>query len=132
MSRLSVILATAAAVAATPAFAAPLYITVPGGNYVYEGTELPPNGPDVYVFPPPEIGAPFDPAGAAANAMQHVPWAQHTRVSLADNANLVRTLARTNDSLAMHWTKCQARYPTYNLADDTYTDGNGLPQNCRI
>jgi len=32
----------------------------------------------------------------------------------------------------MHWAKCQARYATYNLADDTYTDSSGLPQNCRI
>jgi hypothetical protein len=132
MSRLSVILATVVAATATPVLAAPVIITVPGGNYVYEGTELPPSGPDVDVFPPPAIGAPFDPAQAAVNAMQHVPWAHRAHLDYADNAVLIRTLARTGDSLAMHWAKCQARYVTYNLADDTYTDSSGLPQNCRI
>lgn len=132
MPRLSVILATLAAVAATPALAAPVYITVPGGSYVYEGTTLPPSGPDTPIFPPPQIGAPFDPAAAAANAMQHVPWAHHTRVSLAGNTNLVRALARAGDSLSAHWEKCQAQFASYNLADDTYIDSDGLPRNCPI
>src|SRR6476660_9438362 len=122
MSRLSVIIATLAAIAATPALAAPVYITVPGDSYVYEGTMLPPSGPDVPIFPPPQIGAPFDPAGAAIAAMQHVPWAHRTHSDYADNAVLIRTLSRTGDSLAAHWAKCQARYATYNLTDDTYTD----------
>ena len=74
MSRLSVILATAAALAVTPVLAAPVYITVPGGSYVYEGTTLSPSGPDVPIFPSPPIGAPFDPAGAAIASMQSVPW----------------------------------------------------------
>ena len=132
MSRLSVILATTVALIASPVLAAPLIITVPGGNYVYEGTDLPPRGPDVDIFPPPAIGAPFDPAQAAINAMQHVPWAHRTHLDYADNAVLIRTLSRTGASLAEHWAKCQARYATYNLADDTYTDSHGLPQNCRI
>ena len=132
MSRLSVILAAIVASAATPVLAAPVIITVPGGNYVYEGTELPPPRPDVDIFPPPAIGAPFDPAQAAISAMQHVPWAHRTHLDYGDNAVLIRTLARTGDSFAEHWAKCQARYATYNLADDTYIDSSGLPQNCRF
>ena len=132
MSRLSVILATAAALAVTPVLAAPVYVTVPGGSYVYEGTTLSPSGPDVPIFPSPPIGAPFDPAGAAIASMQSVSWAHRTHLDYSDNAVLIRTLARTGDSLAAHWAKCQARYATYNLADDTYTDSSGLPQNCRI
>src|SRR3569623_1911748 len=132
MSRLSVILAAIVASAATPVLAAPVIITVPGGNYVYEGTELPPPRPDVDIFPPPANGAPFDPAQAAISAMQHVPWAHRTHLDYGDNAVLIRTLARTGDSFAEHWAKCQARYATYNLADDTYIDSSGLPQNCRF
>ena len=115
-----------------PAFAAPVYITVPGGGYVYEGTELPPSTDTAPIFQPPGINLPFDPAQAANASMQTVPWAHRNTPELADNGALIRTLARTGDSFAEHWSRCEARYASYSVADNTYLDAGGVPRNCEL
>ena len=130
-------LATLAAVAvlaasAVPALAAPVHITIPGDAYVYEGTTLPPSTDNAPVFQPPGLNIPFDPAQAAIASMQFVPWAHQNRASLADNGSLIRTLARTGESFSEHWSRCEARYASYSVADNTYLDADGVLRNCGI
>lgn len=111
------------------AFAQPVHITVPGGYYE---PPLPPSQSyDYYAVQPPGFLLPFDPAGAAQNALAAVPWAHHVRVDYATSSpTLASTIARTGDSLSAHWIKCQARYSSYNLVNDTYVDRDGVPHYC--
>ncbi|HVY52247.1 MAG TPA: hypothetical protein VHA07_11905 [Devosia sp.] len=134
MPRLLVALLGTAMLAALalPAQAQPLVITVPGGTPIYPGLVLPPGGSYPLVTAPPQIGGRFDPAQAALNAMATVPWARHAGVSQALSPALVDTLLRTGDSFAEHWTKCQARFGTFSLADDTYLGADGIPRNCPL
>jgi hypothetical protein len=124
--------AAAVSISAAPALAAPVHITIPGDAYVYEGTTLPPATDNAPVFQPPGLNLPFDPAQAALAAMQFVPWAHENRASLADNGSLIRTLARTGESFSEHWSRCEARYASYSVADNTYLDAAGVPRNCGI
>lgn len=128
LPRLCLSLAVAALV--SPAVAQPLIITVPGGA-VYEGPELAPSEPYPLVAPPPIIGGRFDPAQAAINAMATVPWARHVAPA-GPSPVLAATLLRTGDSFAEHWARCQARYGSYSVADDTYLDAAGIPHACPI
>lgn len=134
MSRLTMSLLGAAVLAAAtlPAPAQPLVITVPGGTEVYEGPVLPPSSPYPLVSPPPQIGGRFDPGQAAINAMATVPWARHAAATEAPSPVLAETLLRTGDSFAEHWRRCQARYGSYSVADDTYLDAAGIPRACLL
>jgi hypothetical protein len=134
MSRLTMSLLGGAVLAATalPAFAQPLIITVPGGTPVYEGSVLPPSSAYPLVGPPPQIGGRFDPAQAAINAMATVPWARHAVATSAPGPALAATLLRTGDSFAEHWARCQARYGSYSVADDTWLDAAGFPRACLL
>lgn len=45
---------------------------------------------------------------------------------------LARTLDRNGESIMSHALKCQAHYPTYNTATNTYYGAHGLPQVCYL
>lgn len=126
---LAALVLMAAAALPAAALAQPVHITVPG---TYYEAPLPPSQSyDYYAVQPPSFLLPFDPAGAAINSTAQIPWAHHVRVDYATSSpTLASTLARTGDSLGSHWSKCQARYGTYNLVDDTYTDRDGVPRYC--
>lgn len=142
MSRLPILLVAAALAACTPAPAAPLIITVPGG------TPLPdPTPPRHYVFgadndpdarailwndyrTPDRLGGAFDGARAAldAEAIAH----PTVRFRQEWNGALAATLLRTGDSFAGHWLKCQRVYTSYDLVTDTYAGPHGLPTPCGL
>ena len=121
------------ALAALPATAAPVHITVPGSTPapIFHG----PSYSDQYDFWGNDYlfmnQGPFDPGRAATDALQHVPWANHNYVqSISDET--AWTLLQTGDSFASHMIKCQRAYRTYSLVDDSYLDHRGIPRNCRL
>jgi len=120
----------AIAVGVAPALAAPLHITVPGGNHFGYN---PPESP-FFDYSVPLLSVPgdrFDPAEAAIAgdlAVRH----PVRNVGPLFPASLGETLIRTGDSIGDHWIKCQARYASYNLVSDTYDDRDGLPAPCRL
>jgi hypothetical protein len=122
------LIAIAASVA--PAIAAPLIITVPGGNEFGENPRVSP----FYDYNVPLLSVPggkFDPAAAATEAY----FAVHHPVRNVGPlwpASLGETLIRTGDSIAGHWIKCQAHYASYNLVTDTYDGHDGLPTPCEL
>ena len=121
-------IAIAASVA--PAMAAPLIITVPGGDRFGENPRVSP----FYDYNVPLLSVPggkFDPAAAATQAY----FAVHPAVRNVGPlwpASLGETLIRTGDSFSEHWSKCQARYASYNLVSDTYDGRDGVPAPCRL
>jgi len=127
-SAIAALLGLAAIALPGAALAQPVHITVPGGYY--EAPLPPSQSYDYYAVQPPSFSLPFDPAGAAQNALVAVPWAHHVRVDYAMSPALASTLARTHDSFSAHWSKCQARFSSYNLVDDTYTGRDGVPRYC--
>jgi len=130
--------AMAVILAAVPlsAVAQPLEIYVPytgPGLYVpYDPATLPRfDFPHDYVYGNPEYPSypNFDPAAAAINAELAI----HPRTrQLHLDYELADTLIRTGQTATQHYLRCQARYPTYDLASDTYLDSNGFPRRCRF
>ena len=122
----------AAALIIAPAIAAPLIITVPGGERFGEN---PPESP-FYDYSVPLLSAPlpggqFDPVAAAIQGDLSVRHPVRNYGPLWP-ASLGETLIRTGDSISQHWLKCQARYASYNLVSDTYDTRSGRPAPCRL
>ncbi len=125
------LLVAAALAVPVPAVAQPLEVYVP--------YTAPPRGYDPSVFLPrfqyphyqiygnPYDLGNFDPAAAAINAELAI----HPRTrQIQLDPELFSTLARTGENATEHFLRCQARYPSYDLASDTWLD-NGLPRRCR-
>ncbi len=119
------------ALAAAPVAAQPLDITVPGGARDF----LPPPPPfSFYDYNTPLVTLPgerFDPAQAAIQA----DLAVHPKagpVQVLYPAATAETLIRTGESFGTHWTRCQARYASYNLVTDTYDGRDGTPLPCKL
>ena len=122
----------AVAVSVAPVMAAPLIITVPGGERFGENPQESP----FYDYSVPLLSAPlpggqFDPAAAATEAYFAVHHPVRNYGPLWP-VSLGETLIRTGDSIGDHWIKCQARYASYNPVTDTYNGRNGLPAPCRL
>ena len=73
----------------------------------------------------------FDPAAAAINAL-NISRLHPPRGGSAFNIDRAITLNATGDSILEHQLRCQAAYPSYDLASDTYLGANGIPRPCRI
>lgn len=126
----TLLVATSVATFPLPVLAQPVNVTVPY-------TAPPPVDPRIFEpqFQYPHYnlyGTPynfdFDPAAAAINAELAIhPRTRQIRLDY----NLAATLARTGDTAMEHFLKCQATYPSYSLASDTWLD-NGFPRRCRL
>lgn len=130
--QLIVAIACSAALA-LPAAAQPLHITVPGGHHTYYYNHPYYSGysfffgyDDYHYFNQP--GDRFDPGTASMNALHAIHFNEHPRMNFSQS--LANSLARTGDSLAQHWEKCQSRYSTYDIVSDTYFDDYGMPRAC--
>jgi hypothetical protein len=113
-----------------PVYAQPLDITVYGGSTYYDPT--PRYHDDNYVVRTPVTpGGRFDPGQAAINGLivSHF-WSQPGHSTF--NVDRAITLNATGDSILEHQLKCQAAYPSYDLASDTYLTRNGIPRPCRL
>ncbi|MGN6101482.1 MAG: hypothetical protein ACTHOR_10075 [Devosia sp.] len=120
--------ALAAAALATPAFAQPARVIVRGANPIYVPPNVTYNGDDGYWsnyggFYGDPLNRYYDPAGAMPDWRYYGPPAV--------DLTLARTLSRTGDSMLTHILKCQARYPTYSAASNTYYRG-GVPVACYL
>lgn len=118
--------AISALVAATPASAQPIEITVPGG--AVEPAPLAPSDRvilrsrlfDYHL----EFDNRFDPGRAALDALPVV------RTGLSINPVRAVVLNRNGLSLAEHQLRCQSLHPTYEPVSDTYLGADGIPRNC--
>jgi hypothetical protein len=129
-SLLSIAVFAAALALVGPAMAQPLTIVVPGGSYFAVPDDTPSfnNSPNIYRAPLDPAGR-FDPGQAAINAIHHSNfWLRGSSF----NYNRMVTLNATGDSLLEHQMKCQAAYPSYDLASDTYIGSHGIPRPCRL
>ena len=123
---LTVLTATVALAAVSPAFAQPLEIIVRGGTPSPLPTFLPDGDEYVYGWPENPNNPNFDPAAMAINAWM----VTHPRLrTLPVNISLASRLAYSTGSWADHQIRCQARYATYDPISDTHID-NGLPERC--
>ena len=73
----------------------------------------------------------FDPAAAAINAL-NVSNFYPRRGHSVFNIDRAVTLNATGESIATHQLKCQAAYPSYDLASGTYLGPDGIPRPCRL
>ncbi|HEX4298461.1 MAG TPA: hypothetical protein VHZ56_10610 [Devosia sp.] len=123
-------LAAACALWTLPALAAPVHITVPGGTFDYSSPSSPyfVDPLDNYSIYSPD--QPYDPVEAAVERNVIVLHQYHTAQPL--NPELAAALIRNGESYSQHWARCAAHYATYELAGDTYVDGRGVPQPCRL
>lgn len=122
--------AAAIGVTAAPALAQPLDILVPGGVFLPDPT--PPDFPDRRIVRTPVTpNGNFDPAQASLNALA-ISNFYPPRNFTSFNYDRALTLNATGTSILEHQLRCQAAYPTYDLASDTYLGGNGLPRPCRL
>ncbi|HHY51008.1 MAG TPA: BA14K family protein [Alphaproteobacteria bacterium] len=129
-SLLPVVALVAGIAAVTPALAQPLDITVRGGSIIEDN---PPRLHDdsFIVRTPVDPGFRFDPGQAAINALA-VSHFYPPRGFSPLNIDRAITLNATGDSILEHQLKCQAAYPSYDLASDTYISSNGIPRPCRL
>lgn len=122
---------TATLALTVPALAQPVDITVPFGP-----GSSPDSAPrlfydDDYVYGTPFNPHYFDPAAAAINAL-NISHFYPPRGHRSLNIDRAITLNATGDSIAEHQARCQAAYPSYDLASDTYLAANGIPRPCRL
>lgn len=118
---------------ALPAAAQPLRITVTGPGVIepplLEPPLLaPPSGrtvqPSTLFDYHLDFEGNFDPGKAAADSQFF------SRPTPALNMVRAAVLNRNGESLAEHQLRCQALYPTYELAGDTYLGPDGTPRYC--
>lgn len=124
---LAAITAVSTLAASVPASAQPLEITVPRGDTV----EVAPEGPAARTIQRSRLfdyhldfDTRFDPGEAARDALPIVLTGPST--------NPVRAVVieRHGLSLTQHQLRCQALYPTYEPAGDTYLGPDGIPRSC--
>lgn len=135
------ILVAALVCAVSPAVARPLSIVVPYGGSRVVQVPQPHSLPVPHTSVQPEFyfnrdylfystdpwSYNFDPAAAAINASNAI---YHREVPPSINWVRAATLDRTGESMLQHQLKCQARYPSYDMASDTYLGAHGIPTDC--
>lgn len=112
------------ALTVAPAQAAPRIIVrgatplLPDNSYNYGGDYS--AGPAYFYANP--LDPYYDPAGKTPDWRYYGPPA----VDLV----LARTLDHNGESMLDHMLRCQASFPSYNAATNSYSDRQGLPQIC--
>lgn len=123
---IAAITAVSTLAASLPASSQPVEITVPGG-----AVEVAPEVPSPTTIQRSRLfdyhldfDNRFDPGEAARNALPVVvtgPSINPVRAAVIDRHGL---------SFTQHQLRCQALYPTYEPAGDTYVGPDGIPRNC--
>ena len=122
-------LLAAGSAALTPAVAQPPHIIVRGATPI-----LPPpayvygNGYSTYDWYD-YTGVNGDPFAPYYDPAGHVPDTRYYGPKAVDLV-LARTLDRNNESMLRHMLVCQAAFPTYNPASNTYYGRNGIAVPC--
>lgn len=122
-------IAVVAALAGTaPASAQPLRITVTDPGVIEPPLLAPPSGrfvrPSTLFDYHLDFGRNFDPGKAAEDSQFF------SRPSPAIHTVRAAVLDRHGESIAEHQLQCQALYPTYEPAGDTYLGPDGIPRYC--
>ena len=123
---LAVVMAATVAATCLPVFAAPIHVIVRGARPLLPPPAFSYGTSGVWSDYSGAYGDPqsrfYDPAGTIPDWRYHGP--------LAVDLVLARTLDHNNESILGHILACQAAYPSYSAATNSYAGSHGIPATC--